>query len=294
MFWQPFLLVKLINQRRNEVKRVIVTILSLIGFLPILALSDASYPTTNPTYIPSAISPAASFSAPGDYTFTTSNVGTTVLQVAGTCTSLAAVFQGSPNVGTSPTWTNLPLVPAVGGAPISAISTTGIWKVDTSGFAQTRLHITALTAACSISASGTPASSAVLSASTSSSLPVGSSDPCQSPGVLKSSVAVSQASSTTAALVAAATGKVTYVCGFSASAVGTTPTFTFLSGTQTTNPCDTGATNISGAINPSATVGVVSYGPGSTVFSSGAISRQLCLTTAATTDVHGVLTYVQQ
>lgn len=269
---------------------IITSILTALA-LSIPAFGDATYPWTSPVYIPTAVSPPASFSAPGDYVFTTGNISTAIVQVSGTCTGFTAAVQGSPQVGTSVSWTTLPAIPATGGASVTSLTSTGIWKVDTSGFAQTRLHITALTAACSISMSGTPASSAILSASSAASVSGG--DPCASPGIVKSSVALSQASSTTAAIVAASAGKKTYVCGFTASAVGTTPTFTFVTGTQTTTPCDTGPSNLSGAINPSATVGVMSYGPSHTAFSTAA-SGQLCLTTAATTDVAGVLTYVQQ
>jgi hypothetical protein len=162
---------------------------------------------------------------------------------------------------------------------------TGFWRANISGMTKFRLHITTLTASCSISITGTSAPGA--------SNVEAIADPCASPSIAKSSAIINQGSSATTKVVDAVSTKAIYVCGFVATAVGTNPTFTWTSGTHTSADCDTGAALLSGAMNPSATVGSVSYALGTTAYKTAA-SAQLCLTTAATTSVQGVLTYVQQ
>lgn len=241
------------------------------------ALADAAYPYSNATYIPTAISPPQTFTAPGDYTLTTHGLSISTLRITGTCTSLAATVQGS-NDATN--WTSLNLSTIGHGSSTVDIASTGFWRVNSSGLSKIRLHITALTATCTVAMTGSNGSHIA-------------ADPCADQAVMKSSVAINQSTATTAAIVAAAAGKRTYVCGFVATASGTTPTFTFSTGTHTSADCDTGASNLTGAMVPSATVGTVSYSPNVTAFSTAA-AGQLCLVTAATTSVQGVLTYVQK
>lgn len=254
----------------------------IVGFMALmvsaLAMADANYPYTNPTYIPTATSPAATYTAPADYVFQANNIGTASVRITGTCTSLAATIQGSNDNGAN--YTDLVASSVAGGSSTVAITTTGFWKVNASGFNKLRVHATALTASCTIAMAGTAVNSI-------------KADPCSDPAVMKSNVALNQGASATAAIVAAVAGKATYVCGFAASAAGTNPTFTFVTGTQTSTACDTGASNLSGAMVPSATVGTMAYAPGMTAFKTAA-AGQLCVTTAATTSVQGVLTYVQQ
>lgn len=124
------------------------------------AIADATYPYTNPTYIPNAVSPAISYAAPADYYFTPNGIGTVSLRVTGTCTSLAAVLQASNDSGTN--WTAINLYPIATGttAPVAvaSISAVGFWKANSLGYNKLRLHITALTATCTIAMSGTPGS----------------------------------------------------------------------------------------------------------------------------------------
>jgi hypothetical protein len=253
-------------------------ILVMMTMTSALAIADAVYPYTNPHYIPTATSPALSYTAPTDYSFSSNNIGVATVRITGTCTSLAATVQGSNDLGTN--WTDLNVASVSGGASTVALSTTGFWKVNSGGFNKLRVHITALTASCTVAMAGT--GPGVIHA-----------DPCLNPSIMMASVAVNQASSVTSALVPAVAGKSTYVCGFAASAVGTNPTLTFKYGTQVSTACDTGAVNLTGPINPSATVGMINLSNARTVFASSA-SNQLCLTTAATTTVTGVLTYIQQ
>lgn len=255
-----------------------IALVALASIMAVPAFGDATYPVTKPTYIPTAISSAATYSAPAVYSFTANGLSTVSLRVTGTCTSLAGTLQGS-NDGSN--WTAINLYPVGGGANISAISSTGFWRANASGFSKMRVNITALTASCTVAMAGTPG------------VPHMAADLCQDPSIAKSSAVVNVGASTTAALVAAVTGKTTYLCSFEASAVGTNPTMTFKYGTQVTNPCDTGATNLSGAMIPAAANGMVNLGAGHTITKTAA-SNQLCLTTGATTSIQGVATYVQQ
>jgi hypothetical protein len=253
-------------------------ILVMMTMTSALAMADAVYPYSNPSYTPTATSPALSYTAPADYTFSANNITVATVRIAGTCTNLAATVQGSNDLGAN--WTDLHAASVSAGASTVTLSTTGFWRVNSSGFNKLRVHITALTASCTVAMAGTI--SGIIQA-----------DPCLNPSIMMASVVVNQASSITAALVPAVTNKSIYVCGFAASAVGTNPTLNFKYGTQVSTACDTGAVNLTGPINPSATVGMLNLSNARTVFAAPA-SNQLCLVTAATTTVTGVLTYIQQ
>jgi len=123
-------------------------------------MADATYAYTNPTYVPTAKSAAVSASAPTTYVLTTHNVNTAVFNITGTCTSLAAVAQISTD-GTNYVTVNVYPVSAgtVNGlsVPAASITAAGMYRVNTSGAFKARLNVTALTAACSFTASGSGA-----------------------------------------------------------------------------------------------------------------------------------------
>lgn len=253
---------------------LITTIVALFGNL---AMADATYPYTSPSYQPTATSPAVSYSAPADYLFQSNGLSVVSLKVTGTCTNLAATLQGSTDNGTN--WTDLNLAAVLGGSTTS-VSAAGHWRANAAAFNKLRFHITALTASCSVAMAGTQDG-------------FGFADPCDNPYILKSSAVIAQGASTTTKVVDVATGKAIYVCGFVATAAGTNPTFTFKSGTNTSTDCDTGAATLSGAMVPTATTGAISVGGRHTILAT-AVTKQLCLTTAATTSIQGILNYVQQ
>ena len=115
-------------------------------------------------------------------------------------------------------------------------------------------------------------------------------DPCGSSGIAKSSVVLNVTAS--AQVIAASGSTIVYVCGFSASIAGTTPTFQFQYGTGAV--CATGLTNLSGVYAP-LTGTYAAYGGGeATVFATTG-SQALCVaTTGASPSLQGVLTYIQQ
>lgn len=108
-------------------------------------------------------------------------------------------------------------------------------------------------------------------------------DPCSDPGVHRVSVPITIATATTTQLLAPVTNASYYLCGFSLSLTGTTPTFGFEYGTGSS--CGTGTTAITGVY----TAGPVYY-PG--YFGETPLSDAVCAVTTGTVAANGHLTYV--
>ena len=120
------------------------------------AQADAVYPYQNPTYIPSAISPATTLTGTGTYVVTLQNAGTLGVDIRGTCTSLAAQVQVSVD------GTNYIAVPAwvVSNSTVTSTATitaTGAYRSNVAGAQKARLNVTANSAACAVSAVATGA-----------------------------------------------------------------------------------------------------------------------------------------
>jgi len=117
-----------------------------------MALADAAYPYTTPTYIPSAVSPVQNFAAPSTaYTVTLQNGGILGVDINGTCTSLAATVEVTVD-GT--TWRAVNVYPMATGviAAAASIVAAGAYRVNVSGARIARVNISALTASCNVSA----------------------------------------------------------------------------------------------------------------------------------------------
>ena len=198
-------------------------------------------------------------------------------------------------------------VPQPSGAVVSSATGTGTWTIPVAGMAQIRARVssfssgtvTAFLQSSSAILGGLQASGAVIGNVGITNTP-GTTDPCQNPSVIKSSAKISLSSTTAAAVVALASGKIVYVCGFMADIQGsatTVGTVQFEYGTQTTNPCDTGTTTLTPALPGNITANVPTVIPmpgGYTQFATTA-SQQLCaVATGTTISVQGYLTYVQQ
>jgi hypothetical protein len=261
----------------------------LVSLFASLALATGAtaqtYPVTNPTYIPSAIELPTTCTAACDVTFNVSGVSTVTLQLVGAPGAITASVQGTNQASSvaSPTWTTLNMVPINGGPVATSTSAVGFWTVNTVGLTKIRAHVSALTGSVAVNMVGSPSSASIQEFGT-------ASDPCQSPAVVKSSVAVNIASATTTQLVALSGTTKVYVCGFSASMMGTTPAITFEYGTGTT--CGTGTTALTGAFAPTAG-SVLNIGQGGTAF-AGIAGNALCALSGGTPSIQGVLTYVQQ
>jgi hypothetical protein len=116
-------------------------------------------------------------------------------------------------------------------------------------------------------------------------------DPCLNPSVPKVSASISISSATTTSVATAATGKTISVCDLAMTLTGTAPTVQFKYGTQASTPCDTGATNLTGALAPTAGSFISAGGFGDHFHAPA--STQLCITSGGTPTVGGWVTYVQ-
>ena len=115
-------------------------------------------------------------------------------------------------------------------------------------------------------------------------------DPCQTSGRTKSAVVV--AVTDDAQLVALSGSTIIYVCGFSVTVTGTTPTFRLISGTGTV--CATGLTGRTGAYAPLPGT-YMQGGGGSATLLATAAGEALCIDVEGTSpSVQGVLTYIRQ
>jgi hypothetical protein len=123
-------------------------------------------------------------------------------------------------------------------------------------------------------------------------------DPCEQ--YPKQSAAFASASGTTTLVIpASATGTQTYVCSVVLEDAGratTANTTEILYGTQVTNPCDTGATEMVGPITGSLTAGTPTFlnhsGWGTELVAPSL--QQVCITTTQSSKVNGYMTYVQR
>lgn len=121
-----------------------------------------TYPVNSPSYIPTAVLAPATCSAACDIVFNVNGVNSVLVRVAGSGTGIAAVAQVSSDRIASPNWSNVN-VHAVGGVSQSAMAATGLYRINTAGAAQLRIHLTAVTGSITIGASGSPGSGIVIS-----------------------------------------------------------------------------------------------------------------------------------
>lgn len=118
----------------------------------------------------------------------------------------------------------------------------------------------------------------------------GSADPCLNPNIAKSSKTIGVTNST--GLIAnAVSGEKIYVCKIDGVASGTTPAIQIEYGTQTTNPCDTNTTAMTGLMAPTSGT-AMSFGAGM----STPVSNAVCalVNGSSSAGLWGVMTYVQQ
>lgn len=133
-----------------------LAVLTMLLVAPQLVKADAAYPINNPTYIPTAISPPVTYTAPGLYVLTTHNIGTATIRISGTCTGLVAAVQVSQD---GVNWTAVNFYPVTTGAitVVTSVSAPGLWRINTAGFLKARVNISILTASCTVQMGGTTA-----------------------------------------------------------------------------------------------------------------------------------------
>jgi hypothetical protein len=136
---------------------------TIFAMSPAVEAVAQTYPVNNPTYIPTAVLAASSLSAPGDVTFNVNGLGSVVMRIAGTNTGVAGTFQVTESRASSPTWQTVGVTQIGGtGGAISAITGNGVYRINTTGLAQVRFHLTGIsTGSISVSGSGSPAAGMV-------------------------------------------------------------------------------------------------------------------------------------
>lgn len=128
----------------------------------------------------------------------------------------------------------------------------------------------------------------------------GTSDPCQSPSALKSSVSISITTATTTQLVAPSGSTAVYVCGVSmtiAPSATTADTISFITGTGATCGGSTvtkTGTFGNGDLTSAAGVAFVTFADPGTTFSAAASSGVCAISAGTAISIQGVMTYVQQ
>jgi hypothetical protein len=130
---------------------------SLLACGPGLEAQAQTYPTSNPTYRPTAVLPGVTCSAACDVAFNVNGLNSVSFRVSGTGTGIAAVAQVSNDRTSSPVYTSTNVHP-LGGASAASITSTGVYRVNTAGMTYARIHLTAVTGSVTIGGAGTPAS----------------------------------------------------------------------------------------------------------------------------------------
>lgn len=125
----------------------------ILAAAPSLALAQ-TYPSSNPTYVPTAVLPATTCAAACDVVFNVNGISTVSFRIAGAGTGIAAVIQGANDRSSSPTYSTL-TVQGIGGIRQSTVTATGLYRVNTAGLASVRFHLTAVTGSVTIGGAGT-------------------------------------------------------------------------------------------------------------------------------------------
>jgi hypothetical protein len=116
---------------------------------------------------------------------------------------------------------------------------------------------------------------------------------CDDMGTVPQSMPLNITTATTTKIVSALAGHPTFVCSISGTVTGTSPTFKLEYGTQTSTPCDTGTTALSGTIAPTAgTPFNLGYGRDLVIAPPG---QQLCIVTGGTSpSLQGIISFEQR
>ena len=121
---------------------------------PGMALAQP-YPGQSPTYLPSAILPATTMTAPGNVVFQTNSTGTVIATITGSGTGIAGTFQIASERQGTPTWTSIGVQPMGGtGGLVKTITAIGRYKIAAQGAAQVQFNLTALTGSVTVDFSG--------------------------------------------------------------------------------------------------------------------------------------------
>jgi hypothetical protein len=122
------------------------SVAALAVFAAIPAALAQTVPASNPTYIPQALEPAAMIATgvASNYAYQVNGAGAVLMTIAGSPSGLAAVVQGAVSRSGTIAWVNIP-ADQVGGPRVAAIVSAGTYHINSAGYAQVRLAVSALT-----------------------------------------------------------------------------------------------------------------------------------------------------
>ncbi len=139
---------------------------ALAAYLPDLARAQSGYPQNGATYTPTMLLPATTISATGTTEAILQNINSVNIRLTGSPSGLVATVEGAvERAPATQTWTALSIRPVgIGaGGSRSSITATGLYAVDTTGFASIRLNVSALSSGSAVlTMSGSAGDRAVL------------------------------------------------------------------------------------------------------------------------------------
>lgn len=267
--------------------RKVISLLTLLASLAFWIPTQAQF--APPPALPNISYATQTFTAGGNAVQNINGVGSATVEVTGTYSAVSFNLQCANNA----TFVNLPLN-LVSGGPVTTLITgastaaNGLYYTNLIGCTKIKYLVNSITGTNIIVKITANASSSVEKYLEN---PLNSQDPCLDRTIKKQQVSVAIASATTTSLVATSGTTNVYPCAFYATVSGTNPTLQFKTGTQVTNPCDTGAASTTGVITPTtAATTVISLGE----MAAGGAGNQFCVTTTGTPAVNGYFLYVQQ
>lgn len=206
--------------------------LSALALIPAFDAGPAlaqTYPTSNPTYVPTAVLPTTTLAATGDYYFSALGVAGASVRTSALSGSLVATIQGSNDplatANASATWTALYYLDASAPstAPANSITANGLYIFNTAGFTRFRVHVTTLSggshvvtlqAAASVGPNGVYVLNAPAGGGSSAAPSFVSSTSDYPAGATPLTASATGTTAATTATLAGTTGKTTYICGY--------------------------------------------------------------------------------
>lgn len=136
------------NMRTRLTTLLGAAVLACLAAAP--AVDAQTYPTQSPTYTPAAQLAPVTLTAAGDVVFRANGLGAVNVTLTGTYSVLTAAVQGAVSTATSPapTWVTLGAIPLGSpstGKPVTSLTANGSYRINATGWAQLRVHVTAFT-----------------------------------------------------------------------------------------------------------------------------------------------------
>ncbi len=127
-------------------KNLLLGAVAAIALLSVPAFSQ-TYPTNNPTYIPTAVAAPTTLTTTGDVEFNLNGINALSVRLTGTHSVLTAALQVTNERTASPNWSTVYAVPVStpSGAAVNSFTANGFWVANVAGMVKARVHVTALT-----------------------------------------------------------------------------------------------------------------------------------------------------